>query len=262
MNLSFYKYQGTGNDFIIIDNRNLIFDVSDKNRIAYLCDRRFGIGADGLMLLQNKKGYDFEMVYFNADGNKSSLCGNGSRCIISFAKQIGVLKKDRSKFLAADGTHEAEIKKDTVSLHMGDVKSIETNSDYYYLNTGSPQYVKFVKGIKSMNVVEQGRDIRNNNRFKKEGVNVNFAEKNGKGIFVRTYERGVEDETLSCGTGVTASALASALQGISTTEKHCIVSTRGGKLTVRFNKKTNSSFTDIWLDGPATFVYKGEIKIN
>ena len=262
MNLSFYKYQGTGNDFIIIDNRDLIFNVRDKKLVADLCDRRFGIGADGLMLLQNKKGYDFEMVYFNADGNKSSLCGNGSRCITSFAKKMGILKKDKSKFLAADGTHEAEIKKGTISLHMNDVKDIEINSDHYYLDTGSPQYIKFVKDIKGMDVVEEGRNIRNNNRFKKEGVNVNFVEKSGKGIFVRTYERGVENETLSCGTGVTASALASALQGISTTEKHCIVNTRGGELAVRFNKKKNSSFTDIWLDGPATFVYKGEIKIN
>lgn len=260
MNFEFYKYHGTGNDFIIVDNRKLKVNLSTK-QIAHLCHRRFGIGADGLMLLQNKKGYDFEMVYYNSDGNESSLCGNGSRCITAFAKSIGVIKKNIAKFLATDGEHEAIIKKNGVSLHMNDVSNIEVHPDHYYLSTGSPHYVKFTSEVKSADIVSEGRNIRYSDRFKKEGVNVNFAEKNGKGIFVRTYERGVEGETLSCGTGVTASALASSIHGISTAKNHCKISTLGGELLVHFHRGKGNSFTDIWLEGPATFVYKGEINL-
>ena len=260
MQITFYKYHGTGNDFILIDNRKLKVKLNTK-QIAHLCHRRFGIGADGLMLLQNKKGFDFEMVYYNSDGNESSLCGNGSRCMTAFAKSIGVMKKDKAKFLATDGEHEAEIKKDIISLHMNDVKKIETHSDYYYLSTGSPHYVKFTSGVKSTDIISEGRSIRYSDRFKKDGVNVNFAEKNGKGIFVRTYERGVENETLSCGTGVTACALASAVKGISTAENSCKISTLGGELTVHFRRGKGNSFSDIWLEGPAAFVFKGEVKI-
>ena len=260
MKLEFHKYHGTGNDFIIIDNRKLKLKLNTV-QIAHLCHRRFGIGADGLMLLQNKKGYDFEMVYFNSDGNESSLCGNGSRCITAFAKSIGVIKKEKAKFLATDGEHEAIIKKNVVSLHTNDVATIEVHPDYYYLNTGSPHYVKFTNGVKSANIISEGRGIRYSNRFKKKGVNVNFAEKNGKGIFVRTYERGVEGETLSCGTGVTASALASSIHGISTAENYCKISTLGGELLVHFHRGKGTSFTDIWLEGTATFVYKGEINL-
>lgn len=260
MKFAFHKYHGTGNDFIIIDNRKLNVKLNTK-QIAHLCNRRFGIGADGLMLLQNKKGFDFEMVYFNSDGNKSSFCGNGSRCIVAFAKELGIIKKSETTFVATDGIHTAEIKGDIISMKMRDVKNIEVASGHYYLNTGSPHYVKFRRGVKDADMVTEGRNIRYSSRFKKEGVNVNLAEKNGKGIYVRTYERGVEDETLSCGTGVTAVALASAVKGISTTETHSHIITPGGELNVRFHKEKNNSFTDIWLEGPAAFVFKGEIKI-
>lgn len=260
MILNFYKYQGTGNDFIIIDNRKLKLKLKTK-QIADLCNRRFGIGADGLMLLQNKKGFDFEMVYFNSDGKESSFCGNGSRCIVAFAKELGVITKSETTFIATDGVHSAKINKGVVSIKMRDVRNVQIDNNSYLLNTGSPHYVKFQNRLKNIDIVAEGRKIRYSSKFKKEGVNVNLAEKQGKKIFVRTYERGVEDETLSCGTGVTASALASALKGISTAKTYSNITTPGGELTVRFNKEKNNSFTDVWLEGPATFVFKGEIKI-
>lgn len=267
MNLTFSKYHGTGNDFIIIDNRKLNVKLNTK-QIAHICHRKFGIGADGLMLLQNKKGYDFEMVYYNADGNESSFCGNGSRCIVSFAKKLGIIKKTETKFITTDGIHTAKLplrppkgRVMHVRIKMKDVKNIEMAPDHYLLDTGSPHYVKFTNGVKSADIVAEGRNIRYSDQFKKEGVNVNLAEKNGKGIYVRTYERGVEDETLSCGTGVTASALASSLKGISTGKSHCKILTPGGELTVRFHRKKGNSFSDIWLEGPATFVFKGEVTI-
>ncbi|MFI5164395.1 MAG: diaminopimelate epimerase [Bacteroidia bacterium] len=260
MKLTFYKYHGTGNDFIIIDNRKLSVKLNTK-QIAWLCDRRFGIGADGLMLLQNKKEFDFEMVYFNADGNESSFCGNGSRCIVAFAKELGVIKKRETKFIATDGIHTAKINGDIISIRMNDVKNVEVDKEYYLLNTGSPHYVKFISGVKNADMIAEGKNIRYSNRFKKGGINVNLAEKNGTGIYVRTYERGVEDETLSCGTGVTASALASSIHGISTAENYSKILTRGGELTVHFHRGKGNSFSHIWLEGPATFVFKGEINI-
>ena len=282
MKFEFYKYHGTGNDFIIIDNRALKVKLNTK-QIAHLCHRRFGIGADGLMLLQNKKGFDFEMVYYNSDGYESSFCGNGSRCIVAFAKELGVIKKSETTFIATDGIHTAKIKDKAhskspqlgellVSIKMIDVKNIETiaekslsplgrDGEGWLLNTGSPHYVRFTEGVKSAEIISEAKRIRYSERFSKEGVNVNFAEKNGKGIFVRTYERGVEDETLSCGTGVTATALAASLKGISAAENSCKILTLGGELTVRFHRGKGNSFSDIWLEGPATFVFKGETKI-
>jgi diaminopimelate epimerase len=260
MKFEFCKYEGTGNDFIIIDNRKLKLKLKTKD-ISHLCNRHFGIGADGLMLLQNQKGFDFKMVYYNSDGNESSFCGNGSRCIVAFAKRLGVIKKTETRFIATDGTHTAKIAGDIIKMKMNDVANIEANQDYYLLNTGSAHYVKFTHGIKNADMISEGRSIRYNDRFKKEGVNVNLAEKNGKGIYVRTYERGVEDETLSCGTGVTAAAIASAVEGISTTNTSSKIITKGGELTVRFEKEKNNSFSNVWLEGPATFVFKGEIEI-
>lgn len=216
--MQFYKYQGTGNDFIIIDNRDLKFNRSDNGLVAKLCHRRFGIGADGLMLLQNKTGYDFEMVYYNADGNQSSMCGNGGRCIVEFARTLGLVK-EKTLFYAIDGEHEAVVKPNFVTLKMKDVNDVETNSDFYFLNTGSPHYVAFVNDLTNYDVVHEGKKIRYNNRFKADGTNVNFIEKIGGGLFVRTYERGVEDETYSCGTGVTAAALVAAIKNISTEKK-------------------------------------------
>ncbi len=259
MNRTFFKYEGTGNDFILFDDRENSFDLSDVKLIAHLCDRRFGIGADGLMLLRNKQGYDFEMVYFNADGNPSSMCGNGGRCISRFALDIGAIKKNEVSFLAVDGEHIAIIGNETVKLKMNDVKDIERGPDFFYMNTGSPHYIVFTEHVPEMDVVVEGKAIRYNARFAKEGTNVNFVDSNKDGIIVRTYERGVEDETLSCGTGVTACALAASIKGLATTKDKCIVKTRGGNLSVHFKKEGND-FTNVWLEGPATYVFKGEIE--
>ncbi len=256
---TFYKYQGTGNDFVIIDNRDLKFDRKNNALVAKLCDRRFGIGADGLMLLQSKPGFDFEMVYYNSDGNESSMCGNGGRCIVEFSRALGLVK-DTANFIAIDGTHTANVKPGFISLKMNDVNQVELNADFSFLNTGSPHYVSFVNDISNYNVFEEGKKIRNNARFKAEGTNVNFAEKQYNDLFVRTFERGVEGETYSCGTGVTAAALVAAIKHVSTTESHCSIKTLGGNLNVKFKKHADNSFTDIWLEGPATFVFKGEIE--
>ena len=257
--MHFYKYQGTGNDFILIDNRSKVFDIKRRDLVKKLCDRRFGIGADGLMLLQNTSGYDFEMVYYNSDGNPSSMCGNGGRCIANFAHRLGIVK-NKTKFLAIDGAHEAIIEKDIVKLKMNDVSSVETGNDHYFLNTGSPHYVKFVNDTAKLNVFEEGRKVRYSERFKAEGTNVNFVEKQDGKIVVRTYERGVEAETLSCGTGVTASALIARLTRVATADEYCEVKTPGGNLIVRFKKGANNTFTDIWLEGSAEFVFEGEVE--
>lgn len=260
MEIIFYKYHGTGNDFIIIDNRNLLFNCSDVNLVAKLCDRHFGIGADGLMLLQQKAGFDFEMIYFNSNGRQGSMCGNGGRCIVEFAHTLGLVG-GTAKFMAADGCHEAIIKPGIISIKMSDVCEIELNSDYSFLNTGSPHYVKFIDNVNNYNVAEEGKKVRYNNRFISEGTNVNFIEKINNNLFVRTYERGVEGETNSCGTGVTAAALVAAIKDVSTAKDYCSIKTLGGNLNVMFQKHADNSFTDIWLEGPAAFVFKGEIII-
>jgi|ERR1019366_9335697 diaminopimelate epimerase len=256
--MRFYKYQGTGNDFIIIDNHDLKFNRADNSLVARLCDRHFGIGADGLMLLQTKAGYDFEMVYYNSDGKESSMCGNGGRCIVEFAHTLGLVN-DKAHFIAIDGEHEALVMPNFISLKMKDVNEIELHSDFSFLNTGSPHYVAFVDDLASFNVFEEGKKIRNNNRFKAEGTNVNFIERIKKELFVRTYERGVEAETYSCGTGVTAAALVAAIKNVSTEKNYCDIKTLGGNLKVKFNKHSDNSFTDVWLEGPAVFVFKGDI---
>ncbi len=260
MKSAFYKYQGTGNDFVIIDNRDMRFDRNANGIVAKLCDRRFGIGADGLMLLQNKSGYDFEMVYYNSDGQESSMCGNGGRCIVALAQKLALIT-EKAKFIAIDGEHRALIKNDWVSLQMNDVTGIEENTDFYFLNTGSPHYVKFVNDIENYNVREEGRKIRYSERFKEKGTNVNFIEKQNNLLFVRTYERGVEEETFSCGTGVTAAALVGSLTNVSDSGNLCRIKTRGGDLSVHFNHKADGTFDNIWLEGPATFVFKGEVEI-
>lgn len=259
MTLHFYKYQGTGNDFIIIDNRTNNFNRADNSLVAKLCNRRFGIGADGLMLLQEKAGYDFEMVYYNSDGNESSMCGNGGRCIVEFARSLELVK-ETAHFVAIDGDHEAKVKPGFISLKMKDVGEIEMNPDFSFLDTGSPHYVTFIDGVDTYNVSEEGRKIRNNIRFKSVGTNVNFIEQQQNCLFVRTYERGVESETYSCGTGVTAAALVASVKNIATAENYCNIKTLGGNLKVNFLKHSDNSFTDIWLEGPAEFVFTGEIK--
>ena len=259
MNLIFFKYQGTGNDFIIADNRENKITLSTE-QIKHLCDRRFGIGADGLMLLNLKEGYDFEMIYYNADGNESSMCGNGGRCLVKFAYHLGI-HKDNYTFIAVDGEHEAIIKENGwVYLKMKDVKGISKEHFDSVLNTGSPHYVKNVVRVADYEVVKTGKEIRYSDEFEKEGINVNFVEElNDQEIFVRTYERGVEDETLSCGTGVTAAALVFAHNdnGFNRIE----VKTLGGHLAVEFDKTGEDEFKNIWLCGPAEFVFKGEINI-
>jgi diaminopimelate epimerase len=226
--------------------------------IKNICDRKFGIGADGLMFLQEKKGYDFEMKYFNANGSESTMCGNGGRCLVQFAKDSDI-KKENYLFLAVDGDHEANFGDDGwVNLKMKNVEEIKSIGDHFLLNTGSPHYVIYENDILHTNVVEKGRHIRNNAQFEQEGVNVNFVENlDEDAIYVRTYERGVEDETLSCGTGVTAAALVSAHndRGFNAVN----VKTLGGNLRVEFDKVEENKFENIWLCGPAIFVYKGEI---
>jgi len=260
MEFTFYKYHGSGNDFIILDNREGEFTAFTSKQVKILCHRRFGIGADGLILLCKKEGYDFEMIYYNSDGKPGSMCGNGGRCLVRFAYHMG-LHKYTYHFLAADGDHEAEIGiNEIIRLKMQDVKEVEEHSSYSIVNTGSPHFVKFANDIMNVDVVESGRDIRNSKAFLKDGINVNFVENIGEdSIFVRTYERGVEDETLSCGTGVTAAALISAhnSRGFNRVE----VKTPGGNLSVEYNKIDDSHFDNIWLCGPAEFVYKGEIEI-
>jgi diaminopimelate epimerase len=261
MKIKFDKYQGAGNDFILLDNRENTFDKITVEQVKKMCDRRFGIGADGLMLLNNKEGFDFEMIYFNADGNEGSMCGNGGRCIIQFASTLGI-KKTKYLFFAVDGVHKAEINLEKeIKLQMSNVNDIEFSLDHYVLDTGSPHYVTFVKRIEDYDVVTEGRKIRNNKEFKKKGINVNFVEiMSDDKIYVRTYERGVEDETLSCGTGVTASALVAAHNdnGFNRVE----VKTKGGNLSVEFDKESEKEFANIWLCGPATFVYSGEIELK
>lgn len=260
MLLSFYKYQGTGNDFILIDNRNQSVQLSE-NQIARLCNRHFGIGADGLMLLELHPQFDFKMVYYNANGKEGTMCGNGGRCIVAFARDLGLILND-TRFIAIDGEHTATLKKFEqhyiVQLHMKDVQQIEQNPNYFLLDTGSPHYVQFSKDVELIDVVREGSQIRYNETFAPGGVNVNFVEE-GSPLKVRTYERGVENETLSCGTGVTASALAFVTKH-QLNVNHIAIQTPGGLLTVYFNKK-ECGFYNITLEGSATFVFKGEIQL-
>jgi len=260
MKLTFYKYQGTGNDFIMIDNRDKILSKNDTKLVNRLCDRKFGIGADGLILLENSEDIqdDFKMVYFNADGNESSMCGNGGRCLVAFAQFLGIIKES-ARFTAIDGVHDATIQNDIVSLKMQDVNHISEQQNFLFLNTGSPHHVIFTDNIKDIDIKKEGAEIRYSERYlKNKGTNVNFVEPVSEDTFsVRTYERGVEDETLSCGTGVTAVALA-AFKSSRTNLNEVKLKTPGGKLSVKFSK-TENGFSDVWLSGSAKFVFKGEI---
>lgn len=259
MTLNFYKYQGTGNDFVIIDNRAGTLLLRTE-QIAHICNRRFGIGADGLMLLETKAGYDFAMVYYNADGREGSMCGNGGRCLTRFAHDMGI-HKTSFLFTAVDGDHEATLAENGwINLKMKDVDGITDHHGDFVLDTGSPHYVKQCADVMNTDVFAEGRSIRYSKEFTEKGINVNFVESDEKKIVVRTYERGVEDETFSCGTGVTASALVFAHNenGFNRIE----VQTKGGHLAVEFEKTGEDSFRNIWLCGPAVFVFKGEITLD
>jgi diaminopimelate epimerase len=269
LNIPFYKFQGTGNDFIMIDDRESVFPVEDSPLVAKLCDRRFGIGADGLILLQGHTDQPFYMKYYNADGNESSMCGNGGRCIAAFAAQLGVAV-ETTRFTAIDGQHEAVVGPEEnnsrfVKLKMVPVESIEKRaSQTFVLNTGSPHYVQFTdENLNEMDIVGDAKKIRYNAEFASEGINVNFVSiSNETSISVRTYERGVEDETLSCGTGVTAAALSLAILK-KLPSGHYIISVKvmGGELKVSYDfDAEDRAFNNIWLQGPATFVFKGSIE--
>lgn len=256
--LQFYKYQATGNDFIMVDNRDNTFNP-EKKTIAYLCDRKFGIGSDGLILIQNHKQYDFEMVFYNPDGSQS-LCGNGSRCAVNFAKKLGILTTN-TIFLAYDGPHTAEVlPNNDVRLMMQNVQNVRELEGGMFVDTGSPHLVKFVDHVTDYPVYQEGHSIRYSEPFRKTGVNINFVEIKGKSkIYVRTYERGVENETLSCGTGVTAAAIAASYHE---QKSPVMVETRGGSLQVEFNGKGPTNYDHIYLIGPAEEVFSGTIDLN
>jgi diaminopimelate epimerase len=260
MKTTFYKYQGTGNDFIFIDNRQDNFPKNNTKLIEKLCDRRFGIGADGLILLENSKDSDFNMVYYNSDGNQSSMCGNGGRCIVAFAKNLGLISGETT-FRATDGLHYASILGNgDISLQMKDVVEVKIETDYVFLNTGSPHHVMLVNDLDNYDVKSIGAAIRYSDLYGKAGSNVNFVKQLSADHFrLRTYERGVEDETLSCGTGATAAAIAMNVLG--KTNSHIIqLDVEGGKLEVSFDK-VDERYIDVFLKGPATFVFQGEIDL-
>ena len=303
MPIEFFKYHGAGNDFIMIDDREMMFPVS-VNFINHLCDRRFGIGADGLILLRNHPEYDFEMVYFNSDGNLASMCGNGGRCTAAFAKYLGMGMSgtapsspstpstssgssgaggnENFNFLAVDGPHKAFFKDGLVSLQIKDVAEISKRGLDVVLDTGSPHYVRFVDkdDIKGLDVVKLAKEIRYRPEFKEKGINVNFLSVDNAApnhISIRTYERGVEDETLACGTGVVASAIAyfhgsnrrAAAERVEAgrpvaepveAKQHISVSALGGELEVDFEYDPKNHYTHIWLTGPAEMVFRGEIR--
>jgi diaminopimelate epimerase len=255
--ISFFKYQSTGNDFVLIDNRKGNFPDKDNALIHKLCDRKFGIGADGLILLETSEVADFTMQYYNADGSLGSFCGNGSRAIVSFAKFLGIIENS-SSFEAYDGMHEAIISGNIIQVKMADVQNGRQILNGTFIDTGSPHYVEFVENLNNIDVVQQGRAVRNSVEFEPNGSNINYVEKVGPNkLKVRTYERGVENETLSCGTGVTASAIAAITAGMG---KSINISTLGGDLKVSF-EQNDSGYHNIWLEGPTEMVFSGEIEL-
>ncbi len=262
--MEFFKYQGAGNDFILVDNRAGLFQV-DKNlsteSIEKMCDRNFGIGADGLILLEEDSVTDFAMVYFNSDGNESTMCGNGGRCIVAFAKYLNVFSDSSCTFKAIDGLHAAKLSGDLVELQMIDVQQIEEIGDDFFLDTGSPHYVSFVENVDTMDLISAAKAIRYNDRFKAVGTNVNFVSVADDYLSVRTYERGVEGETLACGTGVTAVALVAHLKGKNTNDCSSRIQVKGGELVVAYSKE-DTGFSNIWLKGPAEQVFSGDYVIE
>lgn len=260
MQLKFYKYQGTGNDFVMIDNRQDFFPKNNTKLIESLCDRRFGIGADGLILLENDNSTDFRMVYYNSDGNESSMCGNGGRCLVAFAKSLAIID-NTTTFIATDGLHHATIDEDKiVSLQMKDVDEVKIQKEYVFMNTGSPHHVTLIDDLENYDIKDNGAKIRYSGLYGNAGSNVNFVKQLADNHFkLRTYERGVEDETLSCGTGATATAIA--MNAIGKTAANTIdIDVEGGTLKVSFDK-TIKGYENVFLVGPATFVFEGAIEI-
>lgn len=255
--MKFLKYHGTGNDFVMIDNRAGL-PHSSESEIKRLCDRRFGIGGDGLIYLEKAEEADFRMVYFNSDGRESTFCGNGGRCIVAFAKLLGVFEGIKTQFLAKDGLHEAEIVGENIRLKMRNVDLVQQNEFGYELFTGSPHLVLVVENMDTIDVKTKGANIRYNDLYAREGINVNFIEQTGDEVWVRTYERGVEDETLSCGTGVTAAALVMGSLGLPSPVS---VETPGGKLSVEFQSDGNQGFKEVFLIGPAEMVFEGVTEV-
>lgn len=256
MIIDFYKYHGTGNDFVLIDNRSLFFDKNNLELISKICSRHTGVGADGLILLENHNQYDFKMIYFNSDGKQTSMCGNGGRCVISFAKKLNIIN-DNVTFLAIDGLHEGIINEDIIKIKMIKVSNIDEAHNGCLLDTGSPHFVKFCTSVNNINVFQSGRELRNNKEISEDGVNINFTEIiDNSSIKVRTYERGVENETLSCGTGVIASVLSAHSKGLVDSNR-IKITTLGGELFVSFDFK--NVYDNIWLEGPAIEVFKGQI---
>lgn len=269
MKIPFLKYQGTGNDFVIIDNREGLFNsILQKENINHICHRKLGIGADGLILLENDLVSDFKMTYYNADGKESSMCGNGGRCIAAFAAKLGIYDR-QSQFKAIDGMHEVEITQEDlargycqIKLKMQDVNDVIEIDDSLFINTGSPHYIVFEENVQNIDVDEKGKKIRYSERFAQEGTNVNFINRYQDGIYVRTYERGVEAETLSCGTGATASALAAAYKGWIAPSGNCKVYTPGGLLHIFFESThSKKMYSNIWLEGATQMVFSGEINV-
>ncbi|MBT4918778.1 MAG: diaminopimelate epimerase [Flavobacteriaceae bacterium] len=254
MEIPFFKYQGTGNDFVVIDNRKLIFPKENSHLIQKICSRKFGVGADGLLLLEKSDIADFRMVYFNADGKLGSMCGNGGRCIVHFAHYLNIIKK-QTNFEAFDGMHQASLADGMVSLKMNDVSKVDVEEDHIFLNTGSPHHVQLVKKLNNYEVEKKGSFLRNQ-LYGQKGSNINFVEQIDDTLFgVRTYERGVEAETLSCGTGATAVAIAM-FELKKTLSNHIQLKTNGGMLSVTF-EKNNLIYQNIYLKGPAILIYKG-----
>ncbi len=260
MNLSFFKYQGAGNDFILIDNRENSIDKADSALFRRLCDRKFGIGADGLMLLGHSSVSDFDMFYTNSDGMPGSMCGNGGRCIVAFAKKLGIIS-DHAVFSAADGLHSAKISGMSVSLHMKDVEKVFNYGHYWIADTGSPHYITLSENLDTADVYALGKEVRNSDPFREKGINVNFVQKKGQDYHVRTFERGVENETLACGTGVTAVALAMAESAKAEGNFITTLHTPGGILEVQFTRNNAGAFSSVFLKGAAEFVFEGQISI-
>jgi diaminopimelate epimerase len=263
MTINFSKYEGAGNDFILIDDRKQSFPENDSNLINHLCHRHLGIGADGLVLLREKQGVDFQMVYFNSDGRESSMCGNGARCITLFVNNLGLIK-DKYTFTAIDGEHESILlSQNNAAVKMSEVMEVETGQDYYLMNTGSPHYVIFKDDLNNLDIISEARKIRYSERFKTEGVNVNFVSSTKNENTMRTYERGVEDETLACGTGTVAVAIAIAEKNnYSMPHQQYFINSPGGKLKVTFDRNGKDLFTNVWLEGPVNKVFSGVYEMD